>query len=92
MVISQKLLPKLPTEGFDLRDIVKEEKGVLYQTSLPGNQHKGKEQQEDLQKRMLTNYKQTQATQLGRWRAVWRTGIYGEPSLESVRCITNNCQ
>ena len=66
MVISQKLLPKLPTEGFDLRDIVKEEKGALYQTSLPGNQHRGKEQQKDLQKRMLTKYKQTQATQHGR--------------------------
>ena len=65
MVISQKLLPKLPIEGFDFR-FVKEEKGVLYQTSLPGTQHRGKEQQEDLQKRMLTNYKQTQATQLGR--------------------------
>ena len=37
-------------------------KGTLYQTSLPGNQHRGKEQHEDLQKRMLTNYKQTQAT------------------------------
>ena len=61
-----KITAKLPIEGFDLRDIVKEEKGTLYQTSLPDNQHRGKEQQEDLQKHMLTNYKQTQATQLGR--------------------------
>ena len=63
MAISQKILPKLPTEGFDLRDIVKEGRGALHQTSLPGNQHRGKEQQEDLQKRVLTNCKQTQATQ-----------------------------
>ena len=71
MVISQKLLPKLPTEGFDLRDIVKEEQEALYQTSLPGNQHRGKEQQEDLQKRMLTNYSCMENRKL--WRTI--TGV-----------------
>ena len=42
MAISQKLLPKLPTEGFDLRDIVKEERGALYQNLITWQPTQGK--------------------------------------------------
>ena len=80
-----KITAKITNRRLRFAGHCKRRKGSVVSNLIPGNQHSGKEQQEDLQKHMLTNCKQTLATQLGRWRAVWRTGIYGEPSLGSVR-------